>query len=316
MHKSKSPKSLRMLGITLLLLVCIVVCELIVCSYADPELYNKIMTPVRATCQQILDKTTHTFSQMQDQVSQWWGAQQDRWQQRREERRQKKLDALLEAENPQATPESQLAGDPDLTENGGIAADPAITELVDTDTGQILTGGIVDLVYFAQTDPRWSDKPYGGDDIGRYACGPTVMAMVVSSLTDETIDPQEMAGWAYRNGYHARRSGSYHSIVAGTAAAYGLQAEPFRNFNAQALRKQLSSGRGVMVALMTKGHFTNGGHFIILRGMTLDGSILVADPYSPERSLQTWDAQLILDELSRSRDSGAPLWLITTPNQQ
>ena len=40
---------------------------------------------------------------------------------------------------------------------------------------------------------------------------------------------------------------------------------------------------------MGPGHFTNGGHFIILRGVTLDGSVLVADPASQERSLTTWD---------------------------
>ena len=66
------------------------------------------------------------------------------------------------------------------------------------------------------------------------------------------------------------------------------------------------------MALMGKGHFTNGGHFIVLRGVTLDGRILVADPNSRERSLASWDPQLILDELSASRSNGAPLWRFST----
>ena len=35
---------------------------------------------------------------------------------------------------------------------------------------------------------------------------------------------------------------------------------------------------------MSAGHFTSGGHFILLRGVTLDGNILVADPNSRARS--------------------------------
>ena len=64
----------------------------------------------------------------------------------------------------------------------------------------------------------------------------------------------------------------------------------------------------LLVALMGPGHFTDGGHFIVLRGVTLTGQVLVADPNSRERSLALWDPQLILDELSDSRSSGAPLW--------
>lgn len=44
---------------------------------------------------------------------------------------------------------------------------------------------------------------------------------------------------------------------------------------------------------MTRGHFTERGHFIILRGVTLEGRVLVADPNSRERSLAAWEPQLI-----------------------
>ena len=64
---------------------------------------------------------------------------------------------------------------------------------------------------------------------------------------------------------------------------------------------------------MGPGHFTRSGHFILLRGITLGGDILVADPNSLQRSLTVWDAQLILDELSRSNSSGGPLWALSLP---
>ena len=61
--------------------------------------------------------------------------------------------------------------------------------------------GATQVVYYNQLDKRYASKPYGTDDIGTYGCGPTCMAMVVSSLTNETVDPVEMARWAYENGY-------------------------------------------------------------------------------------------------------------------
>lgn len=98
----------------------------------------------------------------------------------------------------------------------------------------------------------------------------------------------------------------------GTAQAYGLEAEPLKEQTPEALRDALLSGK-MLVALMGPGHFTNNGHFILLRGVTLSGTILVADPNSQERSLCEWDPQLILDELSSNRASGGPLWTVCLP---
>ena len=63
------------------------------------------------------------------------------------------------------------------------------------------TDGGTEVVYYNQLDERYANKPYGTDDIGGYGCGPTCMAMVVSSLTDDLVDPVEMAKWSYEHGY-------------------------------------------------------------------------------------------------------------------
>ena len=83
-----------------------------------------------------------------------------------------------------------------------------------------------------------------------------------------------------------------------------VQADP------EILTQYLSTG-SLVVAHMGPGHFTNGGHFIILRGVTLEGTILVADPASQERSLTTWDLDLILDELISGYNGNGPLWVIS-----
>ena len=56
----------------------------------------------------------------------------------------------------------------------------------------------------------------------------------------------------------------------------------------QAVVDALASGK-LIVALMSKGHFTSSGHFMVLRGVTSEGKILVADPASKKRSEQEWD---------------------------
>lgn len=193
------------------------------------------------------------------------------------------------------------------------ATDPPVTQVLEADGRQLLIGGLWDVVYYCQSDEEWAEQLYGTDPIGPYGCGPTAMAIAVATMTDTDTDPAKMAAWAADHGYWARRSGSYHSIVQGTAQGFGLEAQAVAERTPEKLRDILSSG-GMAVALMGRGHFTDGGHFIVLRGTTLTGEILVADPNSLERSLQAWDPQLILDELSSARDNGAPLWAIYKPS--
>lgn len=55
---------------------------------------------------------------------------------------------------------------------------------------------------------------------------------------------------------------------------------------------------------------TSSGHFIVLRGCTSDGKILVADPSSYKRSEKSWDMSIILNEASKRAGSGGPFWII------
>ena len=175
--------------------------------------------------------------------------------------------------------------------------------------GVIFTDGATEVVYYNQLDERWADLPYGTDNIGGYGCGPTSMAIVVSSLTDQTVDPPTMAEWAYQNGYWCSGNGSYHSLIPGAAEGFGLQWESISTDDPQAVVDALASGK-LIVALMSKGHFTSSGHFMVLRGVTSEGKILVADPASKKRSEQEWDISIILDEARKGAAAGGPLWAI------
>lgn len=170
------------------------------------------------------------------------------------------------------------------------------------------TDGATEVVYFNQLDQRYANQPYGTDNIGGYGCGPTSMAIVVSSLTNDIVDPVEMAKWAYENGGWCKGQGSYHSLIPNAAKAWGLSVEGCTASEPQRIVDALTEGK-LVVAIMLKGHFTTGGHFIVLRGVQ-DGKILVADPASYSRSQKLWDLSIILNEASRRAGAGGPFWII------
>lgn len=170
--------------------------------------------------------------------------------------------------------------------------------------------GETPVVYYNQLDSRWADKPYGTDNIGGYACGPTSMAIVISSLTKSMIDPVQMSKWAYDNGYWCKGSGSYHALIPNAAKSFGLNVEGCSASEPERIALALTTGK-LVVAIMAKGHFTSSGHFMVLRGVTENGKILVADPASNKRSNQEWDLSIILNEASKHASSGGPFWIIS-----
>jgi hypothetical protein len=280
----------RMIGGLLLAIFCIGGAELLACRYMEPELYQQVTAPVRAKATMAVEELSAAGERLLNRL-----------------RPPEKVLFAFGPLNEDAYTSDTAWEQEDLQE-------PLMTTMEKTAEGEVLTGGSWEVVYYQQTDPQWKDEPYGSDTIGKYGCGPTVMAMAVSTLSGHDVDPDEMALWARKHGYWAKRSGSYLSIVQGTAKAYGLSAVPAQELSAEHLIQELSSG-SLAVALMGKGNFTDGGHFILLRGATLGGEVLVADSVSRERSLTAWNPQLIIDELADSRNNGAPLWYLSPVSQ-
>lgn len=174
----------------------------------------------------------------------------------------------------------------------------------------ILHSDTIDLVYYSQNDSRWRTEFYGGDNIiGVFGCGPTTLAMVVSSLTENEVTPETTAKWAFDNGHFCNNSGSYHSIIPKGAQNYGLVSKSLQIPTKETIVQELSAGK-LVVVLMDRGLFTSQGHFIIVRGVTPKGKILIADSQSLDNSKQTWDIQTILDEAKYSASSGGPFWSI------
>ncbi len=170
--------------------------------------------------------------------------------------------------------------------------------------------GESEVVYYNQGDMHWGNQKYGKTDfISETGCGPTCLAMVISTLTENTINPKQMADWAYQNGYCAEGSGSYHSLIEDAAKSFGLQVEQANVLEGQKISDALSHNK-LVIALMGKGTFTSSGHFIVLRGITENGTVLVADPKNKRNNQKTFSLGLLLSEAKGSTGGLGPFWII------
>ena len=205
--------------------------------------------------------------------------------------------------------EDNYSNTPD-EESSGVQTPVPVSEEPESPYPSALISSVGILTYYNQSDPRWASSIYGGSDpISRYGCGPTVLAMIVSSFTDQTITPDEMAKWASTN-YWVAGSGSRHSLIPEGAAFFGFHVEPLQSFTVEGVKSALRNGN-LLVALMGPGHFTTGGHFIIIANYWANDQVTVADPANVDNCFLSWDISLILQELHSAHDFGGPVWVIS-----
>lgn len=185
-----------------------------------------------------------------------------------------------------------------------------------TSTTLLSTQGEHELVYYNQTAEPWRNMEYGPNNtIAKYGCGPTSMAMVLSTFLQEDITPETASRWAYNNNYFAHNSGSYHSLIPEMAEAYGLEWKSLRLPTKNDLINELNDGN-LIVVLLGYGTFASAGHFVVLRDVSESGEIYMADSQSDYNSLQAWDPDLFLNEAKYYANSGGPFWSIIQPEGQ
>ena len=151
-------------------------------------------------------------------------------------------------------------------------------------------------VRYYQFDKPWATLRYGdqpGDTIRRWGCGPAVMAMVIATLRDPSVDPESASAWSEEHGYftHKYLSGKTKDAFFGAYAnAYGLRVLPVNKGNLmdasaadaefahfQALQA-VKDGNWV-IALMAKGPWTTEAHYVLWYDAPGD-EVLIKDPNS------------------------------------
>lgn len=308
--KTKEPRPLGLGKILMLAVLCFLIVEGIACFFFAPALFHRIADPIaeKAVALAVFgkEKVTAFAIKTQDTVTMWAEELEDA------------AEAFKESlQKPEPPPEPPIQGAGNAKDVGTpqddlvIKYDGYYTNPATGDT--VLTGGNRDILFFNQSAPVWKDKLYGSDPIGTHGCGPTTMAMVISSLTDYRVDPTTVASWSVKNGYYSRGGGSYHALIPAAARAYGLSVTSASDRTVAGLTKQLQAGK-ILVILVRQGHFTTSGHFMIVRGVSPDGKFMLADPQSFENSTTLWDPNLIVRELAGRDGDGGPVWIIGSGN--
>ena len=120
------------------------------------------------------------------------------------------------------------------------------------------------------------------------------MAMVLTKMTGKKVTPVETANWSLSNGHRVKNNGTAWSFFGAIAPQYGISCTQM-GVSKSNIVDNLKAGK-MLIMSMGPGHFTKGGHYIVLRGITEDGKIIVADPNSESRSQQVWDVSVFLNE--------------------
>ncbi|WP_164779740.1 C39 family peptidase [Paenibacillus kobensis] len=125
-------------------------------------------------------------------------------------------------------------------------------------------------VYYSQEDPRWKTVLYSNrqdrsQTIATSGCGPTCMAMAITTLTGNKVEPPATCKFALDNGFRTDDNGTAWGFFGRIASVYGLKCSQTSDWND--VRAALSQPGPIVIASMRPGHFTGGGHYILLHNI-------------------------------------------------
>jgi lysophospholipase L1-like esterase len=153
------------------------------------------------------------------------------------------------------------------------------------------------LVYYSQlksgndasVQGYFGDKAYGTKSIEECGCGPTSIAMIVSTLTTTKYDPEAVAKWASDNGYQNASCGSQWFWNEAKAKEYfKINVTAISGGATQIANSLTSQGNGSATSrnklvLASVNNFPlpgiSAGHITVIRKYD-NGKFYFADPYS------------------------------------
>lgn len=169
--------------------------------------------------------------------------------------------------------------------------------------------GVKEVVYFNQLEEPWASLPYASSTVANSGCGPTSMAIVISTLTGNNVTPEMTKSFAENNGEYVPGQGTSHSFIGNAAAHWGLTCERVGKDRMDDVVQALKEGK--MVVEICEAYTITGGssgHFIVLTGVTSDGYITIADCASRERTGKVYSVETI-KSYGRDLSAGA-FWII------
>ncbi len=140
------------------------------------------------------------------------------------------------------------------------------------------------FIYYDQKDysnPFCGGSGYGEETIAASGCGTTSMAMVINNLTDTKVTPIITSNNAAKMSGACTPSGGTNFVYfENEAKNYGLTYK-WLTKDSDGINKAkeiLNSGGLVIANVGPASPFTSGGHYIVIRSITSDDKVYVADP--------------------------------------
>lgn len=140
------------------------------------------------------------------------------------------------------------------------------------------------MKYFNQNNYRnvpYPSKTLPKATVASGGCGVVSAAMIVSNLTGQVVTPDKMASYAMNKG--ARVVGGTDMLTLAKALVIDYPLDYLTTNDENKLLQHLKSG-GMAIANVGgnrpgyTGVFSDGGHFIVVAGISQNGKVIVLDP--------------------------------------
>lgn len=131
-----------------------------------------------------------------------------------------------------------------------------------------------EMKYFSQEDEKWARFPYKtvNNPLSKTGCGVTAMAMIQATMNELEVTPIDMAKYSIEKDYCNNDTSIEFFDEVAKDERYKLNLEKFDGNEITKVKRLLSDGKHIAVALMRPGDFTTEGHYLVLYGIeTING---------------------------------------------
>lgn len=173
---------------------------------------------------------------------------------------------------------------------------------------ETVRGCVHEVIYYNQGEEPWASLSYGSSNIRSSGCGPTALAIAISTLKGEMVTPQITAKYAIDHGEYVAGAGTSHSFPSNAAGNWGLSAERVRRERMDYVVSELKQGKLAIVICAENTIAGSSGHYIVLTGVTAEGYITIADPGSRSRTGNLY-APATIQSYARNLSEGS-IWII------
>jgi predicted double-glycine peptidase len=176
--------------------------------------------------------------------------------------------------------------------------------------------------YFNQRDEPWASQIYG-NHIGASTyytagCGPTSLAIVLSSLGIQGIDPKVIGDQFVEQGSRTENNGTWHTAFShgSSMQKFGYRSEVINTGSATyesfktAVETALREGKYIIVILGGSGQaiFNGDGHFVVVRNITDTGMILIADPVKQNINGMEFTVRQLWNNVKKTSHGATIIW--------